>query len=177
MSAIQRFKNFMLEGRVIVITGAGGRLGSEFAMSLMDCGAILALVAADHAALNAQPAKLGDNRRYLIYCIDMTHENEVQEFISHLRSKFDSVYGLINNAALNPKFDTADNRLCFNNSLENFALDLWLSSLSVCLTGSFLMVKHLLPLFRVNPEQSVVFNIASDLALVAPHHRLYSLDE
>lgn len=167
----------MLDDRLIVITGAGGRLGSQFAMSLMKYGATVALVDSDHNALDILADKLENHERYLTCCVDITKESEVAKFSSDLRSKFDGVYGLINNAALNPKFETTDNRLSLNNALENFSLDQWQSSLSVCLTGSFFMVKHLLPLFRVNPEQSVVLNIASDLALIAPDHSIYNLDE
>jgi len=73
---------------------------------------------------------------------------------------------LINNAALNPKFQVSK-----NNNLENFDLQQWNKEISVGLTGVFLLSKIIGT--KMKKKGGVIVNISSDLGIIAPDQRLY----
>ena len=71
----------------------------------------------------------------------------------------------MNNAANNHKVE--------NQGGKNFPLEVWHADVAVGLTGSFLCAKHYGSAISNNPDGGVIFNISSDLVLIAPDQRLY----
>ena len=53
--------NHNFEGKVVVVTGAGGVLMSEFAKALAQSGAKVALLDINEAAVKALEAEIGEN--------------------------------------------------------------------------------------------------------------------
>src|SRR5699024_2760475 len=90
-----------VQGKTIVVTGAGGGLGSAVAQSLASAGARLALVDINETALrDIQSAcdKLGAEAR--IYAVDVTDEKAIENLFDDIARDFGRVDGLVNNAGV-----------------------------------------------------------------------------
>ena len=165
---------FDLTGQTIAITGAGGLMGRQFAISLAEFGANLALI-----DLNAQSiAKLSEELKQHLeikiatYTADITNEEQVRMTTKTCINQFGTVNGLINNAARNPKVGSSG--LSSLGRLETLSLDEWNADLAVGLTGAFLCSKHFGTMMSENSTGGNIVNISSDLALISPDQRIYS---
>ena len=96
-------KLFDLSGKVIVLTGSAGLLGSQYADILSDAGAKLILVDKNSKQNNKLKQKLNDKYHTNPVSIDtdITSKKEVKELANNLNKKFGHIDGLINNAFLN----------------------------------------------------------------------------
>lgn len=103
--------------------------------------------------------------------VDITNENSVALNCQQLVKEFGSIYGLVNNAANNPKVEDSDKKNF--SRLENFPLEVWNQDLAVGMTGAFLCAKHYGNTIAMNSEGGSIVNISSDLGLIAPDQRLY----
>lgn len=163
---------FRLDGRVAIVTGGAGLLGSEFCHTLADAGA--AVVVADLNATSA--AQLAEEltsagKSALPAGVDVTSPASVAEMVSTSIKSFGRVDILVNSAALDPKFDpqhSGEHR----NAFEDYPLESWNQALNVNLTGVFLCcqaaVKPMLTQGR-----GVIINICSTYGLVGPDQRIY----
>jgi NAD(P)-dependent dehydrogenase (short-subunit alcohol dehydrogenase family) len=99
----------------------------------------------------------------------------VERFSEELANKKIRVDILINNAARNPK---VSNKTDFVKSqrLETLDMEEWFDDLHVGLTGPLLMSKVFGGLMAVDGKGGVIINIASDLSVIAPDQRLYSIE-
>jgi NAD(P)-dependent dehydrogenase (short-subunit alcohol dehydrogenase family) len=84
--------------------------------------------------------------------------------------EFGRVDILINNAANNPKVESASGQAW--SRLENFPLDVWKADIAVGLTGAFLC-SRVFGTEMAKRKNGVILNIASDLGVIAPDQRLY----
>ena len=168
---------FSLQDKVIVITGALGLLGRKHAEAIASFSGTPVLIDLDIDKLNKFVDEL--NTKYDVnaigYKVDITNENQLQKNAKDIIEKFGKIDGLVNNAANNPKME--DNKDKNFSRLENFTLDLWNQDISVGLTGAFLCAKHYGFRISTNPNGGSIINISSDLGLIAPDQRLYSIDE
>ena len=76
---------------------------------------------------------------------------------------------LINNASFNPSNDKFK---LF--SLENYSLANWRKEIDVSLTGAFICSK-IFGTEMSKKNSGVILNVASDLSVIAPDHRIYNL--
>lgn len=170
------FEKFSLRGKVIVITGATGLLGRKHAQAVACYGGTPLLIDLSQASVDQFSREL--NKKYNCdskgFALDITDENAVKNNVKQLILKFDSIDGLVNNAANNPKVENR-NHINFSR-LENFPLDAWNNDIAVGLTGSFLCAKHYGFLISQNPRGGSIVNISSDLGLIAPDQRLYEVE-
>ncbi|MEL6330299.1 MAG: SDR family oxidoreductase [Planctomycetota bacterium] len=149
---------FGLEGRTVVVTGAGGLLGSEFCR-------LLATLGAEVWAIDLTEPEERD--RVTPLALDVTREDELRD----ARSRIGGVDGLVNSAAIDAKFDAgAAGRHTVRP--EDFPVDLWERSLSVNVTGTFLACRVFGEHMAERGRGSIV-NIGSTYGLVAPDQRLY----
>src|SRR5215469_10700729 len=82
--------------------------------------------------------------------------------------------GLVNNAAIDPKFDRArgaDLSMAF----EDYPLELWERALAVNLTGMFLCARAVARPMLAQGRGAIV-NVSSTYGLVSPDQRLYESD-
>jgi len=86
---------FGLKGRRIVVTGAGGLLGTEFSEALGEAGAELVLIDKDKDALEACGAKLrAIGRSPDLFVCDLTNQENVDSIINKV-SQYGSIDGLL----------------------------------------------------------------------------------
>lgn len=98
-------RRFALDGRVAVVTGGGGGLGSAGALAMAECGADIALVARNRGKLEAAAADVEKTgRRALIVEADVTDPAAMMEAAKEIGTALGRVDILFNNAGItNPQ--------------------------------------------------------------------------
>lgn len=157
---------FRLDGRVALVTGAANILGPEFARSLAEFGASLALADINAEGCSELARELQDTykTRALALPADVSDEAAVAEMIRKAHFTFGRIDILINAAA-------AKSEHYFNPLLE-YHLDDWNQVMSVNLTSMFLCAKHTVPHF-IGQGGGNIINIASIYGVVGPDPRIY----
>jgi NAD(P)-dependent dehydrogenase (short-subunit alcohol dehydrogenase family) len=165
---------FDLSGRVAIVTGGAGLLGYQHGAILAAAGAHVVLLDLPAARPEERAAQL--TREHGPECVglvaDITDEASLLEARDRLLTKFGRIDILINNAANNPKVESAQGTNW--SRLENFPLEAWEADLRVGLTGAFLC-SRVFGAEMAKRNSGVILNVASDLALIAPDQRLYRL--
>jgi NAD(P)-dependent dehydrogenase (short-subunit alcohol dehydrogenase family) len=172
-----RFEKFDLHGKLAIITGAAGLLGLEHCRALLEAGANIVLWDIDQAALNSTKSilvKEFSDANILTQLVDVTNEEKVRFAFQEIRSTGNNVTILINNAAINPNYQSVTD-LLFKSRLENFDLNDWNFQINVGLTGAFICSK-IIGSRMAELKQGVILNIGSDLSIIAPDQRIYRLD-
>ena len=177
MSQGLNLSKFDLSNKWVVVTGAAGLLGKQHSIALLEVNANLVLLDKDKdkiIKLAHELNQLGFSGKILNYEMDITNESKVLAVNKDLSAKKISINVLINNAAINPKYEVlADSK---NGSrVEDFDLLDWDRQLDVGLKGAFICSK----VFGSNMAKQgngVILNIASDLSIIAPDQRIYNYD-
>lgn len=153
---------FDLKGRVAIITGGGGMLGYQHAVTIADLGGIAVLLDINAQALESNKARLQDEVGVEPLCltVDITDVDAVSAACSAVLAKHGRVDILINNAARNPKVEGNDGKEF--SRLENFPWEQWRLDLDVGLGGAFNCAKVFGPHMAAQGH-GVIINIASDL--------------
>lgn len=166
---------FRLDGRVAVITGGAGLLGYQHAATVAGLGGLPVLVDinADGLASNAARLAREVGCEALALVADITDLDAVSNAFEQTMARYGQVDILINNAARNPKVESAGDRDF--SRLEHFPWEQWKMDLDVGLGGAFNCAK----VFGVQMARQgagVIVNIASDLGVIAPDQRLYRVE-
>lgn len=143
-----------LDGKIAIITGAGGGIGAASARLFADEGAVVALVDLRLAAVEAVAAQVKEaGGEALAIEADVTDEVQVRALVERVAETLGSVDILVNNAGL-----------ALQSPLVETSLQDWERVLAVNLTGAFLMIKHAAP--RMNGSGAIV-NLSSVAALMS----------
>lgn len=175
-------KLFDLQGRVALVTGGAGLLGSEFCLTLAQAGAQVMVADLDQERAIATAAQI--HQRGLAAeaaGVDVTAPSSVHQMLAATLKAFGRLDILVNSAALDPKMDpehlaqpaggaAEDLNLT---SFEYFPLEAWKQALEVNLTGMFLCSQAAAPPMLAQ-GQGVIINLSSIYGLAAPDQRLYA---
>ena len=156
---------FDLRDKVALVTGASGLLGQRHVQALTEMGAF---VFATDISFGSSIKNVSNNISE--FYMDVTNEDSINNTLKTILTKKNKIDILINNAAINPAFESAK-KVDFSR-LENFRLDDWNNQLNVGLTGAFLTSKFI-GSEMASKHGGVILNIASDLSVIAPDQRLY----
>jgi len=164
---------FDLSGRVAILTGGAGMLGRGYTRTLLEAGArvVVVDVNAEQAKAAAAEAASEAGGEAIGWGLDVRRKADVQAMVDGVRERFGRIDILINNAAIDPKFDSTV-AAAQANTFEEFPLELWQQSLDVNLTGAFLCSQSAGKVM-VAQGRGVIVNICSTYGLVAPDQRLY----
>ena len=168
------FSKFDLTNRFALVTGAAGLLGVEHSQALLEAGSDIILQDIDEEKLDTTQKSLRrihPKRLILTSSSDITSEKSMYALQKRLDSEQLKVSILINNAAINPKYEDMENNT-LSSRLEDFDLQEWESQLRVGLTGAFICSK-VFGSVMAKAGGGVIVNIASDLSVIAPDQRLY----
>ena len=136
---LKAFSKFHLGGKWALITGGAGLLGKEHAKALLEAGAKVILWDISQGALGVANRELASEfgqERVKISVVDITVEKEIVDAAERLSSQKIDVDILINNAAINPKYNSKETGKEFSR-VENFEIQDWNYQISVGLTGAF----------------------------------------
>ena len=161
-------KLFDLSGRIVIITGAAGNLGSKYAEGLTQAGANVVLADIDYATCK-QLGKQLENKysiKNLAIKLDLNDKSSIENMVSKTMKQFSKIDILINNAAY--QGNSKSRKIKF----ENFPLNEWNKAVSVNLTGVFLTCQEVGKIM-VKQKYGNIINISSTYGLVAPDQRIY----
>jgi NAD(P)-dependent dehydrogenase (short-subunit alcohol dehydrogenase family) len=163
---------FDLSDRVAIVTGGAGLLGRQHCEAIAAAGGLPVLFDLEAARPDRVAAELSEKtgKPFAGIGCDITRQDSIEAALDTVKTRFGAVDILINNAANNPKQESANADLFTR--LESFPLETWHADIAVGLTGSFLMCK-IFGTEMARRGSGVILNIASDLALIGPDQRLY----
>lgn len=171
-----------LRRRVIVVTGGAGLLGSRYTLALARAGAHVVVADINEELASALTAEINADHEVMAAAglavsvkVDVTSQTSVKQLARTTLERLGRIDGLVNNAALDPKFDQSRAGR-HTTAFEDYPLELWEQSLQVNLTGMFLCAQAVAPTMLAQ-ESGVIVNISSIYGLVGPDQRLYERDE
>lgn len=117
---------FRLDGRVILLSGAGGAFGRALALGLVEAGAAVGLDDLDPDRLEATARAASDaGGRVVAVPGDAADPVHIERLIAEAESRLGPITGLVNNAGINPQQGTP----------EDFPMEVWREVLRVNLDG------------------------------------------
>ena len=175
MTILQKFD---LTGRVAIVTGGVGLLGTEFCRTLAEAGASVAVLDLNAASSSATADSLTKSGyKSLGVSADITKPDSVNAAVEKVLSEFGRLDILVNSAALDPKFDLdAMKKGITPGSFEDYPLDQWNAALNVNLTGMFLMTQACVKPMIAQGKKGSIINICSTYGLNGPDQRIYIKD-
>ena len=161
-------KVFDFSNRVIVITGAAGLLGSEYADGFCQAGGNVVLADKNFEKCKKLAAKL--EKKYgvksLPIKLDVTNPNSIKKMVAHITKKFSKIDVLVNNA-IYPEIGKIK-----KTKFEDFPLDIWKKGIDVNLTGMFLCSQQIGEIMK-KQKNGVIINISSIYGIKGPDQRIY----
>jgi NAD(P)-dependent dehydrogenase (short-subunit alcohol dehydrogenase family) len=143
-----------LDGKVCVITGAGGGMGRDATILFTEEGAKVCAADVNGEAANETAAMAGEET--LAHQVDVADESSVAAMIRAAADRFGGIDVLYNNAGISPGDDA---------SVLDTAVEAWDRVQAVNTKGVFLCCKHGIPYLRERGGGSVI-NVASFVAVV-----------
>lgn len=139
-----------LNGKTFVITGAGGGVGRELVLKVLDRGGRVAAVDINEDALRATAEAAGGSDRLSLHAVDITDPGAVNALADEVTAIHGHVDGLINNAGIIQPFVT----------INELSLDKIRQVMDVNFYGTLHMVKAFLPKLLERPEAHIA-NVSS----------------
>jgi NAD(P)-dependent dehydrogenase (short-subunit alcohol dehydrogenase family) len=153
-----------LDGRVAVITGAAGVIGTATMRHLAERGAHIVAVDRKQQDLQAAIADLPASARALAFAADVTREDEVADYVRAAVDAFGAIDVFHNNAGV--EGDIAP--------ITRYSLETFRKAIDVNVVGVFLGLKHVLPVMLKRNTGSII-NTASIAGLIgSPDIAAYS---
>jgi len=170
---------FDIHEKVILVTGAFGLIGKEISRAFLSQGASVVLADVNAARIDSLTAEITaefPEASFLITPLDITNEESIAECIKQSVSRFGKIDVLINNAAIDAKFDKENSGQVNQSRFENYPIELLRKSVEVNLTGTVLMTQHVCRQMLLQGHGNII-NVASTYSLVAPNQQLYNFGE
>lgn len=161
---------FDLTGKISLVTGGAGLLGSEHAIALLDQGATVILADKNLESCREKVSKLQSENYDKVESLelDVTSKKSWEEALNHILKLHGKIDILVNNAG----FTNQSKSKNFDSSFENFPLEDWNNILQVNLTGCFLGCQVIGGQMLSQSKGSII-NIASLYGVVSPNHKIY----
>ena len=142
-------KEYDLNGKVAVITGASRGIGLAAAKKLAACGAVCILVSRNLEALEAATKEIGEaGGKAVAMSCHAGFPDQIEALFARIMDKFGRVDILVNNAATNPHFG----------EMLKADAGIWDKTLDVNIKGPFFMTKYAVPLMK---EGGAIINVSS----------------
>jgi NAD(P)-dependent dehydrogenase (short-subunit alcohol dehydrogenase family) len=164
----------LLDGRVVLVTGALGILGRRFCDGFAEHGADVAVVDLDGEACAAAAAEIAATFGVSAVGVgcDVAEEASVAAMAGSVVGALGRINILMNNAATKGK----DVRRFFT-AFEDYPLDVWREVMSVNIDGMFLVAKHVGRRMISANSGGCIVQTSSIYGVVAPDERIYEGSE
>ncbi len=159
---------FNVNGRIAIITGGNGQLGTQYAKTLLLSGAKVVIFDIAKEP-NAELSNYLKTHPFKFFSVDITKKEQIEDVISKVVIDWGVPSILVNNAAVDspPGANTDENQ-----SFEKYSIQSWNTVMNVTLTGTFLCCQVIGSLMAKNGGGSVI-NICSTYGLVSPNQSIY----
>jgi len=141
----------LLQGRVILVSGAGAGIGAEAARTCARFGATVVLVGRTQkkleAVYDAIMAAGGPQPAIFVMDFAKAQGDDYQNLHDGLEQEFGRLDGLLNNAGV----------LGARSPIEHHDIKTWLETIHINLNAPFILTKTLLPLLHKSADPSIVF--------------------
>lgn len=157
---------FDLSGKVAVVTGGTGILGTLYCHRLAEAGArvIVADLSPDQCNNLAEEITRKTGVAAAGLAVDLSDESSVKKWAKQITDTYQSVDVIVNNAAAkSPGFFAP---------LDKFALSDWNHVMAVNVTGMFLVIRELGPAMAAKGRGSII-NVSSIYGVIGPDQRIY----
>jgi NAD(P)-dependent dehydrogenase (short-subunit alcohol dehydrogenase family) len=151
---------FDVSGRVMVVTGGAGQLGSAFGNALAAAGAKVAL-------LDRVPGNVGE--RMISVTCDVASRNSLEAALRRIEDEWETPHGLVNAAAIDAPPDAPPEE---NGPFETYPEASWDRIMTVNVKGTFLCCQVFGGAMAAKRRGAIV-NIASIYGMVSPDQGLY----
>jgi len=163
-----------LDGKVCVVTGALGLIGSALVRALAGAGGRVVLTDLDHGACVDRAHALGGDA--FGHGADITRRETVVSLLAAVLDRFGGIDVVVNNAAIDDRFGATAAR---DSMFEHYELERWRKILDANVTGVFLCCQVLGGAMAARdrapgrPDAGSIINVASTYGIVAPDQALY----
>lgn len=152
-----------LEGKRVIVTGAGAGIGRAIALRLAEEGGRIALADIDEDAAKEVAGEIGGADEIdgdtLVHKTDVTKSGDVEALVKHVVSEWEGLDVMVNNAGVG----------IASNVVEATEED-YDKMMDVCVRGTYLGMKYAIPAIRDSGGGSVI-NMSSIAALVGLNDR------
>ena len=165
--------------KIILLTGAYGLIGQTLSHAFLQQGARVVLADRDatkRESIQAALAAQYPEERFLCYKLDITQESSCEQVVAATVEKFGRLDVLINNAAIDAKFDQEGTGTINPSRFEHYPAALLRQSVEVNLTGTVLMTQYACRQMLAQGSGNII-NVASTYSQVAPNQSLYDFGE
>src|SRR5271169_6369880 len=145
-----------LDGKVAIVTGAAGGIGSVTAQVLVELGAKVVLADLPNTALVEKTSAAGSKEQAVSCVVDISDESSVKALMDFTVKTFGGIDIVHNNAARQGLPDDLD--------VLSMSVETWDSVFSVNARGTMLMCKHSLPVLFERGGGSII-NMSSGTAV------------
>lgn len=169
---MQLMSQFSLQGKTVLITGAGGILGSQFANTCLDAGASVALLELSTERLDTLyenlPKQYKPERILAVPC-DCSQEANISSAFQQTQDRFNHIDVVVNNATA--PINTAE---AFFSPLTEFTLSEWRRQNEVNFDGCFLIAREAVKAFlNKDTTGGSLIQISSIMGVMGHDKRIY----
>lgn len=159
---------FDVTKKTVIITGAAGLLGPEYAEGLSQYGANIVLADIDYSKCKKIAIELSKKYRVdpLPIKVNISDKKSIKNLVNKTLKKYSKIDILINNAVYQ------GNDKIRNTKFVDLPLSIWNKAVAVNLTGMFLCCQEIGRIME-NQKSGVIINISSTYGVVAPDQRIY----
>lgn len=157
--------SLMLNGKIVLITGGAGLLGTAFVEACANAGAIVVFTDTNKMAGEKFAKRLAsENLPVFFQACDITNESQVKKSISAILKRHKRIDALVNNAYPRNKN--------YGRKLEQVAYKDFCENVTMHLGGYFLMTQNVIAVMK-RQRQGVIVNMGSIYGFTAPKFEMY----
>jgi NAD(P)-dependent dehydrogenase (short-subunit alcohol dehydrogenase family) len=160
---------FDISGRVVIVTGALGQLGKQFALTLLEQGARVAALDLNVANAEKVYSEYSRHENLLFLAADVTNRASLESALSQIEAKWETPFGLVNNAGLDspPGANAAE-----NGPFEDYPEASFDKVMSVNVKGVMLCCQ-VFGAAMAREKRGSIINISSIYGMVSPDQTIY----
>lgn len=167
---------FDVTGKVVVITGALGQIGAEFAKAFHDRGARVAVLSrsVNHERLEEVFGARAGSETLAAFAVDITSKDSVREAVNAVEAHWGAADVLINNAGLDTQPSAPPE---VSGPFEEFPEEVFREVVDVNLVGTFLMTQAVGARMRSADKPGSIINVGSIYGMGSPVQDIYAYKE
>jgi len=166
---------FGIEGKLCVVTGGLGQLGTQYVKTLFDRGARVAVWGrhADEAtAAKRLPGELVQSPRAAFYSVDITDKQRINQVLDEMQQRFGEAPDvLINNAGIDTQPSAPPE---VSGPFETFPESVFREVVDVNLTGTFLVCQAVGARMVMKGKGGSIINVGSIYGMLSPVQDIYA---